>query len=107
MGATKQNVLTFDNAPALGSLNPSRLTASSRLLMQKRTRAREAESALNTAKQDKLTFDNAPTPNSTNPVTSDGISRAIADFITASVNNLVKLLRQESDLHQGRGAGTG
>ena len=89
MGSTKQNVLTFDNAPALGSLNPVTSNGIKQAVDTEEARAREVESALNTAKQDKLTFDNAPTPNSTNPVTSDGISRAIADFITASVNNLV------------------
>ena len=75
--------------PGLGSLNPVTSNGIKQAVDAEETRARQAESALNTAKQDKLTFDNAPTPNSINPVTSDGISRAIADFITASVNNLV------------------
>lgn len=38
-------------------------------------------------KQDKLTFDTAPTADSTNPVTSDGIYKAIADFLTIQVSN--------------------
>lgn len=40
-------------------------------------------------KQATLTFDLTPLVNSSNPVTSDGIARSIANFITANVNNLV------------------
>ena len=38
-------------------------------------------------KQDQLTFDTTPTANSTNPVTSDGIYKAIADFLTIQVSD--------------------
>lgn len=38
-------------------------------------------------KQDQLTFDTTPTADSTNPVTSDGIYKAIADFLTIQVSN--------------------
>lgn len=38
-------------------------------------------------KQDKLTFDTTPTSGSTNPVTSDGIYKAIADFLTIQVSD--------------------
>lgn len=37
--------------------------------------------------QEKLTFDTTPTADSTNPVTSDGIYKAIADFLTIQVSN--------------------
>lgn len=50
----------------------------------------DIDSALSTKinnKQDQLTFDTAPTANSTNPVTSDGIYKAIADFLTIQVSN--------------------
>ena len=50
----------------------------------------DIDSALSTKinnKQDKLTFDTAPTADSTNPVTSDGIYKAIADFLTIQVSS--------------------
>ena len=61
---TKQAVLTFDNAPTSGSVNP--VTSGG------------IYSAL-AAKQDTLTFDNTPTENSDNPVTSDGIYAALVE----------------------------
>lgn len=57
----KQNNLTFDTAPALGSTNP--VTSAG------------IKTALD-LKQDILTFDNIPTDGSLKPVTSDGIYEA-------------------------------
>lgn len=64
--ADKQDVLTFDNVPTSGSVNPVK---SAGIL-----------SAINDAlatKQDVLTFDNAPTEDSTNPVKSGGVYSAL------------------------------
>lgn len=60
--ATKQDTLTFDNAPTANSSNP--VTSGG------------VKTALD-AKQDSLTFDSTPTANSSNPVTSQGIKAAI------------------------------
>ena len=58
----KQDILTFDNAPTMGSNNP--VTSGG------------IKTALDT-KQNTLTFDSTPTEDSSNPVTSDGIKDAI------------------------------
>lgn len=59
---TKQDALTFDNAPEINSGNPVTSDGIYRALQQK---------------QSTLTFDNTPTQNSTNPVTSGGVWSAI------------------------------
>ena len=60
--ATKQNTLTFDNAPTSGSTNP--VTSGG------------IKTALD-AKQNTLTFDSTPTADSSNPVTSGGVKTAL------------------------------
>ena len=59
---TKQDALTFDNAPTINSGNPVTSDGIYRALQEK---------------QSTLTFDNTPTQNSTNPVTSGGVWSAI------------------------------
>ena len=76
--AQKQNVLTFDNTPTAASLNP--VTSGG---------IKAALDLLYAQKQNQLTFDQVPTADSLNPVTSGGIAQAIANFITASVDNLL------------------
>lgn len=61
--STKQDTLTFDDAPTAGSSNP--VTSDG------------IADALAT-KQNTLTFDSTPTANSNNPVTSDGVYDALA-----------------------------
>lgn len=60
---TKQDVLTFDNAPTASSDNP--------------VKSGGVYSAL-ASKQDVLTFDSVPTDDSTNPVESGGVYDALA-----------------------------
>lgn len=76
--AQKQNLLTFDTTPTAASLNP--VTSGG---------IKAALDALYAQKQNQLTFDQVPTADSLNPVTSGGIAQAIANFITASVDNLL------------------
>lgn len=76
--AQKQNVLTFDTTPTAASLNP--VTSGG---------IKAALDLLYAQKQNQLTFDQVPTADSLNPVTSGGIAQAIANFITASVDNLL------------------
>lgn len=76
--AQKQNLLTFDTTPTAASLNP--VTSGG---------IKAALDALYAQKQNQLTFDQVPTAESLNPVTSGGIAQAIANFITASVDNLL------------------
>lgn len=65
----KQDVLTFDNAPTEDSNNPVKSGGIYSALEQK---------------QDVLTFDNAPTANSDNPVKSDGVYTAVSDKLTVT-----------------------
>lgn len=60
--ATKQNTLTFDSTPTANSSNP--VTSGG------------IKTALD-AKQDTLTFDSTPTADSSNPVTSGGVKTAL------------------------------
>ena len=59
---TKQDKLTFDNAPTSGSSNPVKSSGIYTALQEK---------------QSSLTFDSTPTQGSTNPVTSGGVYAAI------------------------------
>lgn len=68
----KQDVLTFDNAPASGSTNP--VTSGG------------IYTALGT-KQATLTFDTTPTNASTNPVTSGGVYTALGTKAGLTENN--------------------
>lgn len=78
MLAQKQNTLTFDTTPTAASLNP--VTSGG---------IKAALDLLYAQKQNQLTFDQVPTAESLNPVTSGGIASAIANFITASVDDLL------------------
>lgn len=67
---TKEDVLTFDDAPTAGSNNPVKSSG--------------VKTALD-AKQDTLTFDSIPTANSNNPVTSDGIYTAMSSIASGGI----------------------
>lgn len=79
---TKQDNLTFDNTPTIGSTNP--------------VTSEGIFSALAT-KQNTLTFDGTPTEGSTNPVTSGGIFSAIREAHT-NVYNYKGSVPTKSDL---------
>ena len=89
----KQNVLTFDNTPTSGSVNPVESGGIYIALAGKQDVLTFDSSATSgssnpvtsdgiyqdlTGKQDTLTFDNSATSGSANPVTSDGIYQGLA-----------------------------
>ena len=66
----KQDILTFDEVPTIGSNNPVKSTG--------------IKTALD-AKEDLLTFDTIPTLGSSNPVTSDGVYTAMSSIASGGI----------------------
>ena len=114
---TKQNILTFDDMPTTGSVNPVKSTGIKSALDAKQdvlswdseptassTKAISSgavKTALDT-KQNILTFDNVPTLDSPNPVKSDGIYRAMSTSATNTVTKTVSFTAN-SYAHTGFG----
>lgn len=86
--SSKQDKLTFDNAPTATSNNPVTSDGIKSALDKKAdVSVTSRVESLETDKQDKLTFDNEPTADSANPVTSAGVKSYVDDAIETIVKD--------------------